>query len=62
MMVHFYMAITESILASSITAVEAAKDKGRLQRIICCAEKSSQVKSSLLMKQISYDRRSLKVL
>ncbi|KAK0134503.1 hypothetical protein N1851_029887 [Merluccius polli] len=41
MMVHFYTAIIESILTSSITiyAAATAKDKGRLQRIIHSAEK-----------------------
>lgn len=42
MMVHFYTAIIESILCSSITiwyAAATAKDKGRLQRIIRTAEK-----------------------
>ena len=42
MMVHFYTAIIESILTSSITvwyAAATAKDKGRLQRIIRSAEK-----------------------
>ncbi|KAK9541284.1 hypothetical protein VZT92_001341 [Zoarces viviparus] len=42
MMVHFYRAIVESILCSSITVWDAAataKDKGRLQRIIRSAEK-----------------------
>ncbi|KAK9533171.1 hypothetical protein VZT92_008318 [Zoarces viviparus] len=37
MLVHFYRAIIESILCSSITvwyAASTAKDKGRLQRII----------------------------
>ncbi|KAK0144124.1 hypothetical protein N1851_017522 [Merluccius polli] len=35
MMVHFYTAVIESVLTSSITA----QDKARLQRIICSAEK-----------------------
>ncbi|KAK9524364.1 hypothetical protein VZT92_016764 [Zoarces viviparus] len=42
MLVHFYRAIIESILCSSITgwyAAATAKDKGRLQRIIRSAEK-----------------------
>uniref|UniRef100_A0AAQ4Q5M4 Reverse transcriptase domain-containing protein n=1 Tax=Gasterosteus aculeatus aculeatus TaxID=481459 RepID=A0AAQ4Q5M4_GASAC len=42
MMVHFYTAIIESILCSSITvwyAAATAKDKGRLQRVICSAER-----------------------
>lgn len=42
MMVNFYTTITESILTSSITiwyTVATAKDKGRLQCIIRCAEK-----------------------
>ena len=42
MMVHFYTAIIESILTSSITiwyAAIAAKDKGRLQHVIRSAEK-----------------------
>ncbi|KAK9535834.1 hypothetical protein VZT92_008189 [Zoarces viviparus] len=42
MLVHFYRDIIESILCSSITvwyAAFAAKDKGRLQRIIHSAEK-----------------------
>ncbi|KAK9516992.1 hypothetical protein VZT92_024891 [Zoarces viviparus] len=42
MLVHFYRAIIESILCSSITvwyAASTAKDKGRLQRIIRSAEK-----------------------
>ncbi len=42
MMVHFHMAIMESILASSITswnAAASAKDKGRLKHIIRSAEK-----------------------
>ncbi len=42
MMVHFYTAIVESILTSSITiwyAAATAKDKGRLQCIIRSAEK-----------------------
>uniref|UniRef100_A0A8C4DKS3 Reverse transcriptase domain-containing protein n=1 Tax=Dicentrarchus labrax TaxID=13489 RepID=A0A8C4DKS3_DICLA len=42
MMVHFYTAILESILTSSITiwyAAATAKDKGRLQHIIRSAEK-----------------------
>ncbi|KAL6108477.1 uncharacterized protein ACO6RY_18992 [Pungitius sinensis] len=42
MMVHFYTAIMESILCSSITvwyAAATAKDKGRLQRVICSAER-----------------------
>ncbi len=42
MMVHFYTAIIESILTSSITiwyAAATAKDKGRLQRVIRSAEK-----------------------
>ncbi|KAK0131053.1 hypothetical protein N1851_034263 [Merluccius polli] len=41
-MVHFYTAIIESILISSITiwyAAATAKDKGRLQHIIHTAEK-----------------------
>ena len=41
MMVHFYTAIIESILTSSITiwcAAATAKDKSRLQRIIRTAE------------------------
>ncbi|KAK9513400.1 hypothetical protein VZT92_026937 [Zoarces viviparus] len=42
MMVHFYTAIIESILCSSITvwyAAATAKDKGRLQPIISSAER-----------------------
>ena len=42
MMVHFYTALTESVLSSSVTiwqAVATAKDKGRLQRVIQSAEK-----------------------
>ncbi|KAM8742456.1 uncharacterized protein AB9X84_019517 [Acanthopagrus schlegelii] len=42
MMVHFYTAIIEPILTSSITiwyAAATAKDKGRLQRVIRSAEK-----------------------
>ncbi|KAL6112497.1 uncharacterized protein ACO6RY_09243 [Pungitius sinensis] len=42
LMVHFYTAIMESILCSSITALYAAataKDKGRLQRVIRSAER-----------------------
>ena len=42
MMVHFYTAIIESILTSSITiwyTAATVKDKGRLQRIIRSAEK-----------------------
>ena len=42
LMVHFYTAIIESILTSSITtwyAAATAKDKGRLQRVIHSAEK-----------------------
>ncbi|KAK9529966.1 hypothetical protein VZT92_011510 [Zoarces viviparus] len=42
MLVHFYRAIIESILCSSITvwyAASTVKDKGRLQRIIRSAEK-----------------------
>jgi len=42
MMVHFYAAIIEFILTSSITiwyAAATAKDKGRLQRVIGSAEK-----------------------
>ncbi|KAF7664711.1 hypothetical protein LDENG_00167710 [Lucifuga dentata] len=42
MIVVFYPAITESILTSSITvwyAAATAKDKGRLQHIICSAER-----------------------
>ncbi|XP_077959458.1 uncharacterized protein LOC144408008 [Gasterosteus aculeatus] len=42
MMVHFYTAIMESILCSSITvwyAAATAKDKGRLQRVIRSAER-----------------------
>ena len=42
MMVHFYTAIIESILTSSITiwyAAATAKDKSRLQRIMHTAEK-----------------------
>ena len=42
MMVHFYAAIMESILTSSITvwyAAATAEDKSRLQRIRRCAEK-----------------------
>ncbi len=42
MMVHFYTSITESILTFSITiwyAAATAKDKGRLRRVICSAEK-----------------------
>ncbi|XP_077938863.1 uncharacterized protein LOC144383736 [Gasterosteus aculeatus] len=42
MMVHFYTAIIESILCSSITvwyAAATAKDKGRLQRVIRSAER-----------------------
>ncbi|KAK9537447.1 hypothetical protein VZT92_005063 [Zoarces viviparus] len=42
MLVHFYRAIIESILCSSITvwyAAATAKDKGRLQRVIRSAEK-----------------------
>ncbi len=42
MMVYFYTSIIESILTSSITiwcAASTAKDKGRLKRIICSAEK-----------------------
>ncbi len=38
MMVHFYIVIIESILISSITIwdpVATAKDKGRLQRLLC---------------------------
>ena len=43
MMVHFYTAIIESILTSSITIwyiAATAKDKSRLQRIICSAERA----------------------
>uniref|UniRef100_A0AAQ4QMI9 Alkylated DNA repair protein AlkB homologue 8 N-terminal domain-containing protein n=1 Tax=Gasterosteus aculeatus aculeatus TaxID=481459 RepID=A0AAQ4QMI9_GASAC len=43
MMVHFYTAIIESILCSSITvwyAAATAKDKGRLQRVIRSAERA----------------------
>ncbi|KAL6109964.1 uncharacterized protein ACO6RY_19143 [Pungitius sinensis] len=42
MMVHFYTAIMESILCSSITvwyAAATAKDKGRLQHVIRSAER-----------------------
>uniref|UniRef100_A0AAQ4S2X5 Alkylated DNA repair protein AlkB homologue 8 N-terminal domain-containing protein n=2 Tax=Gasterosteus aculeatus aculeatus TaxID=481459 RepID=A0AAQ4S2X5_GASAC len=42
MMVHFYTAIMESILCSSITvwyAAATAKDKGRLQRVLRSAER-----------------------
>ena len=42
MMVHYYTSIIESILTSSITiwyVAATAKDKGRLQRIICAAER-----------------------
>ncbi|KAI3376780.1 hypothetical protein L3Q82_000375 [Scortum barcoo] len=48
MMVHFYTAITESILTTSITiryVVATAKDKGRLQLIIHSAEKGPAEKS-----------------
>ena len=43
MMVHFYSAIIESILTSSITvwfAAATARDKARLQRVIRAAEKA----------------------
>uniref|UniRef100_A0AAQ4RWC6 Alkylated DNA repair protein AlkB homologue 8 N-terminal domain-containing protein n=1 Tax=Gasterosteus aculeatus aculeatus TaxID=481459 RepID=A0AAQ4RWC6_GASAC len=42
MMIHFYTAVMESILCSSITvwyAAATAKDKGRLQRVIRSAER-----------------------
>ncbi|XP_077960470.1 uncharacterized protein LOC144409456 [Gasterosteus aculeatus] len=42
MMVHFYTAIMESVLCSSITvwyAAATAKDKGRLQRVLRSAER-----------------------
>ncbi|XP_077956189.1 uncharacterized protein LOC144405580 [Gasterosteus aculeatus] len=42
MMVHFYTAIMESILCSSISvwyAAATAKDKGRLQRVLRSAER-----------------------
>ncbi|KAL6098173.1 uncharacterized protein ACO6RY_13525 [Pungitius sinensis] len=61
MMVHFYTAIMESILCSSITvwyAAATAKDKGRLQRVIRSAERV--IGCNLPSLQDSFASRSLK--
>ncbi|KAL6101541.1 uncharacterized protein ACO6RY_16768 [Pungitius sinensis] len=61
MMVHFYTAIMESILCSSITvwyAAATAKDKGRLQRVIHSAERV--IGCNLLSLQDLFAARTLK--
>ena len=59
MMVHFYSAIIESILTSSITVwYAAARDKARLQRIIHSAEKV--IGCSLPSLQDLYSSRNLR--
>ncbi|KAL6110148.1 uncharacterized protein ACO6RY_19292 [Pungitius sinensis] len=61
MMVHFYTAIMESILCSSITvwyAAATAKDKGRLQRVIHSAERV--IGCNLLSLQDLFASRTLK--
>ncbi|KAK9513181.1 hypothetical protein VZT92_026739 [Zoarces viviparus] len=61
MLVHFYRAIIESILCTSITvwyAAATAKDKGRLQRIIRSAERV--IECNLPSLQDLFTLRSLK--
>ncbi len=63
MLVHFYTAIVESILTSSITiwsAAATAKDKGRLQciihsteKVIDCPEPSRKVCTPVSMRYIN---------